>query len=266
MAAVIVDLLEAVEIDEQQAEHGARQALFSEMLEEHVEPAPVAKAGELVGLHETLRGRELRLRLAQRIERDHEVFVAALEALNELLLARDEIRERAAHEAREQRGLADDEIVERLILDDDERARRKRDRVRDARVIADEERELAENSSAPISLSGMPSPNSSWICPDSTMNMLRPSSPRLKITSPGLSSRRRPTRANSAYSSSESSRGRRNGGASARQTELRCRNRPVLHRWLTPTNLPPGPLSGSDVSVCDRWPHPRKSRCSVGKR
>ena len=126
MAIFVVDAFEVVQIDEQQREFGARHAVLVERFQKLIQTAAVGEAGQLVGAHQMVRGGELRLRLAQRIERDQQIFIAAFQMRDQLLFAGDEIRERTAHEGGEDRGLGFEQMIERRIFDEAQRARRVR--------------------------------------------------------------------------------------------------------------------------------------------
>ena len=109
-----------------------------------VQAAAVRQAGQVVGAHQLLGHRQLAAGLAQGVEGLHQVFVAAAQALHQLVLAGDQVGKAALHEARDHGRLALQQALERRLGDLVQHAGGLDHGMREALVVADEYRQLAE--------------------------------------------------------------------------------------------------------------------------
>ena len=144
VAAAVVDGLEVVDVHQQQGQAQACQGLAAQFVEVAVQAAAVGQAGQVVGAHQLLGDGEFGAGLAQGVQRLHQVFVAALEVLDQLVLAGDQVGEAALHEAGDVGRLALDQGLEGLLGDLVKHAGGFGDGAREALVAADEHRQLAE--------------------------------------------------------------------------------------------------------------------------
>ena len=216
VAVFVVDLLEAVAVDQQQAAGRRSAPLRRRSAQMLGEAAAVVQAGEFVGadqffgLVEAVRGG------AQRIQRGLQVLVAAAQAADQALLVQHDAHDRAAQEMRDQARVAIDQALGTP-----------HGAVRPAR------HRLAAMASAlrawsPISRPSSPkNSRGAQALGDEVVAeveidracaityMVVPRSPRRNRFSPASTRRMRPTAANSAYS-----RGGQCGGRRVRHSRL----------------------------------------------
>ena len=143
VAEAVVDRLEVVQVDQQQTKHASARRML-DLIKMGVQAAPVAQAGQFIGLDQMLGIGQSGACLPQRIEREQQLLIAPLQIQDQLLLAVDQIGERAPHEVRDGAGLLLQQRVEITVGHRHQQTGATGDRTGEARMVADEESQFTE--------------------------------------------------------------------------------------------------------------------------